>query len=287
MTMNQVLFRIIRASGIPFFFREIVQRNKVTILVFHDLSYTAADKILSCLAKKYNVIDLNDLIRAIENGDASTLPNKSLIITFDDGHIRNYEMLPAVKKYKTPITIFLCALIINTNRHFWFKYKIDSHSTSQLKHLSNNERLKILSDNNFEQDKEFAEPQALQRMHIEEMKPFVNMQAHTLFHPILPRCIDAVAKSEISLSKKILETDFGLNINAIAYPNGDYSDRDVELAKEAGYKCGLTVDPGFNTINSDLFRLKRIPMRDNEDINELLVKASGFWYFIKKLSGHR
>jgi peptidoglycan/xylan/chitin deacetylase (PgdA/CDA1 family) len=285
MPINHVLFRIIRILGIPFFIRETVQKNKVTILVFHDLSYKAADKLFACLIKKYNVIDLNDLIHAIENKDASKLPKKSLIITFDDGHIRNHEMLPAVRKYKVPITIFLCASIINTNRHYWFKYKISSHSTSQLKRISTDERLKLLSDNGFEQGKDFAKPQALQKIHIEEMKPFVNMQAHTLYHPILPKCTYAVAKTEISVSKKILENDFKLNINAIAYPNGDYSDRDIELAKNAGYKCGVTVDYGFNTIHSDLFRLKRLPMSDNEDTNELLVKASGVWSFIKTING--
>lgn len=285
--MNKILFRILRALGIPLILRETVQKNKVTILVFHDISYKTADKIFASLIKRYNVIDLNDLIYAIEKKDASKLPPKSLIITFDDGHIQNYEMLPAVRKYKIPITIFLCASIINTNRHFWFKYKINSHSTSQLKRIPNDDRLKLLSDNGFKQDKEFEEPQALQKVHIEDMKPFINMQAHTSFHPILPKCTYAVAKSEIALSKKILETDFKLNINAIAYPNGDYSDRDIELSKEAGYKCGVTVDFGFNTINSTPFRLKRIPMSDNGDINELIVKASGVWAFIKTLNSRK
>ncbi len=84
------------------------------------------------------------------------------------------------------------------------------------------------------------------------MRKCVNFQSHTLFHPILPNCSDEEARIEIINSKKKLEIEYGLVINSIAYPNGDYSERDILLAKEAGYKCGITVDFGFNTINTDV-----------------------------------
>lgn len=284
--MNKVLFRILRILGLPVLFREIIQKNKVTILLFHDINSKTADKTFAYLKKKYNVIDLNVFIDALEKKDFSDIPPKALIITFDDGHIRNYEMLPAIKKHDIPITIFLCASIINTNRHFWFKHE-SSSPTSYMKQLPNDERLEELSKNGFRQDKEFEKPEALQREQIDEMIPFVNMQAHTLFHPILPKCTYDVAKSEITHSKKILETDFDLNINAIAYPNGDYSDRDIEITKNAGYKCGITVDYGFNSINSDPLKLKRISVNDTADFNELSVKASGVWAFIKTLNGRK
>lgn len=285
--MNKILFKILRYIGLPVLFREIIQKNKVTILLFHDINNKTADKTFAYLKKKYNIIDLNVFIDALEKKDFSEIPPKALIITFDDGHIRNYEMLPAVKKHRIPITIFLCASIINTNRHFWSKHIKNPNLTSYLKKLPNDKRLEILSENDFRQDKEFEKPQALQREQIDEMSSFINMQSHTLFHPILPNCRYDVAKSEITLSKKILETDFDLNINAIAYPNGDYSDRDIEMTKNAGYKCGITVDYGFNTITSDPFKLKRISVNDTADLNELIVKASGVWAFIKTLNGRK
>jgi len=285
--MKKFLFRILRFSGIPFLFREIIQRKKVTILLFHDLKVESAESIFTYLKKKYNIIDLNDYIRAIEKKDFSKIPLKALIITFDDGHIRNYEMLPIIIKHRIPITIFLCAGLINTNRHFWFKHKYNSVLTSNLKLVSNEERLEILSKVGFKQDKEFENPQALQKQQIDEMSTFLNMQSHTLFHPILPKCSYDVAKFEITHSKEILENNFGLNINAISYPNGDYSDRDIELVKIAGYKIGITVDYGFNTVDTNPFRLKRISVNDNGDIYELIVKASGVWAFIKTMNGRK
>ena len=277
--MRALIFKLLRLFGLPFIWRELLQRNKVSILLFHDISKETAEVAFKYLAGKYNLIHLNDFIRACENKDLSGIPKKALIITFDDGHIRNYEMLPVIKKLNIPITIFLCASLIDTNRHFWFNFKQSSFSSLELKHKSNRERLQALSTVGFEQDKEFDTRQAMTKEQINEMKDLVDMQAHTLFHPCLPRCSEAEAREEIFKSKEKLENEYELNINTIAYPNGDYSDRDIMISKEAGYTCGVTVDAGFNTIDTDLFRLKRLSMSDSFTLDELAVKASGVWSF--------
>lgn len=280
--MNKNLFKILRISGIPWFFREFIQKNKVTILMFHEIGRETAEQMFSYLHKKYNIIDLNDFIDACKNIDQIKIPKKALIITFDDGHILNYEMLPVIKKYNVPVTIFLCSSIINTNRHFWYKHNILSTTVSKLKQLSNTDRLKKLLKDGFFQDKEFENPQALSKTQIIKMSKYVNIQSHTKFHPCLPKCELEEAKEEIFASKKKLENEYGFKINAIAYPNGDYSERDVELTRRAGYSCAITVDYGFNTIESDMFRLKRLSTNDTNDLNELIVKSSGLWGFIKK-----
>jgi peptidoglycan/xylan/chitin deacetylase (PgdA/CDA1 family) len=92
---------------------------------------------------------------------------------------------------------------------------------------------------------------------------------------------------EIAGSKSELEARFGLNIYAMAYPNGDYSDREIEIVRSAGYQCALTLDGGFNETNTDLLRLQRIPIYDQADLNELIVKASGLWdLLIRVFGGH-
>lgn len=283
--MNRIIFRLLRYSGLPIFFRELIQKNKVTILLLHDINRNTAEKVFTHLMKKYNIIELDEYIQAVNNN--TRLPQKSMIITFDDGHIQNYGILPLLKSLNIPVTIFLCASIVNTNRHFWFKYESSLLSIPALKTLSNKARIKALLNEGFKQDKDYNTAQALQKNHIEEMRELVNFQSHTLFHPILPKCNDNEAKEEILNSKISLEDDYGLNITAISYPNGDYSEREIRIAKEVGYKCGITVDYGFNTLTSDLFRLKRLSVNDTDDINELIVKASGLWAFLKTRFGHR
>ena len=149
--------------------------------------------------------------------------------------------------------------------------------------LSNQKRLEDLSVVGFDQLQEYENSQALSREQIMEMTPYVDFQSHTMFHPILPMCDYKTARFEIKESKKILEEEYGFNIYALAYPNGDYSEREIEICKEAGYKMGLTTESGFNDYKTDSFMLKRIGTNDTEDINEFILRVSGVWHIGLKL----
>lgn len=282
--IRRLIYLCLRFSGLPFIFRETLQKNRVTILFFHEIDPKNAEKTFRYLVNNYQIISLNeffDLYRRKER-----FPKKSLVITFDDGHKSNYDLLPIFKKYGVPITIFLCSGIANTNRHFWFKEAQSNEAylpltTEQLKKVSNNKRLQILKKIGFENEKGYDTPHALSKKQIYEMLPYVNFQSHTLFHPCLTQCNTDEAYDEIFASKRILEKEYGLIINAIAYPNGDYSDREVQLCMAAGYDFGLTVDFGFNTHDTHPLKLKRIHAGDKFDnLDEFIVYASGFAGFL-------
>jgi len=283
--VRKIIFKILRITGLPFLFRELWQKNRITILLFHDISAQSAEKVFKYLRSRYSLVDLNELVDRYEGNKLDGLPKKPLIITFDDGHLKNYDLLPVIQKYEIPVTIFLCASIVDTKRQFWFQFDNLTSPLQALKRIPNKERLQFLKRDGFDQEVEYNEVQALQKEHIEEMKDYINFQSHTLFHPILPFCTDQEAREEIVSSKSFLEEEYGLSINAISYPNGDYSERDIELSRQAGYKSGLTVDYGFNSSTTDPFRLKRLSVNDTEDLNELAVKASGLWGFFKTLNG--
>ena len=285
--MKKLLYKILRRSGLVFIFREIIQRNKVTLLLYHDISLEKAERTFPYLAKHYNLISLQTFIQACQKQDSTALPKKALIITFDDGHLGNYELMPFMNKWNIPSTIFLCAGIINTKRHYWFTFRHPNMSKSALKRATNQDRLKMLRKIGFTPDREFQTTQAMNKSQILEIEDTFDLQAHTMSHPCLPRCTSEEAREEIFRSKEILEKEYGLRINAIAYPNGDYSDRDIALVKEAGYECGVTVDFGYNTVQSDLFRLKRLSVNDTGNLDELAVKASGVWQFFKTRNGKK
>jgi peptidoglycan/xylan/chitin deacetylase (PgdA/CDA1 family) len=287
MKTNNLFFFLLRYSGLPAIIRNLKQKKKVTILLFHDPSPTAFEKTVSYLKKNYNIISLNSAIEAIQKKGIQHLPKKSMVLTFDDGHIGNFDLLPIVKKYKVPITIFICSGIVNTKRHFWFKEKVQAIHKINLKRMRNKERLNILRDAHFNQEKEFKNAQALNNNQIQKMIPHVSIQGHTVFHPILPTCEESEAKLEISESKTFIENTFNIKVNSIAYPNGDYCNRDIQLVKNAGYEAGLTVDYGFNDNSTDLYRMKRISVNDTENQNELIVKASGLWGFLKTRNGKK
>lgn len=278
--MSGIVYKLLRYSGVAWLWREIVQRSKVTFLLFHDMDVVDAERNFTYLKKHYHIIGLNDYLEAVRLD--VKLPPKSVVITFDDAHVSNYQMLPVIQRLQIPVTIFLCSSIVGTNRHFWFRHSEEMKSQVEaLKQLTNQQRLEALKRFGFEQQKEYDDTQALSKEQIAEMKDVVDFQSHTCYHPILPQCDNEEAQKEIAESKIQLESDFGLKITALSYPNGDYSLRDIKMAKEAGYSCGVTVDSGYNDANTDLFRLKRFSVNDAKTITELMVKASGCYALMK------
>lgn len=277
------VFTLIRYTGLPLIIRETLQRRKVTIILFHDINPIKADICFRELGKRYNIIPLEQYISARKKGSLKDLPPKSLIMTIDDGKRNNYALKELLDKHNVPITIFLCAAIVGTNKHFWFSHDMNGYNIEKLKKISNQQRLDFQKKYGFEQDKEYEDRQALSKKEIEELANKVDFQSHTLYHPILPECDDEEAYQEIAHSKELLETCYGMDISVLSYPNGDYGRREIDFAKKAGYECAITVDPGYNDLTTDLYKLKRFSIGDNSDVDELVVKASGIWQFLKNI----
>lgn len=274
---------MLRLTGIPFFLREYVQRKRVSILCYHDMDPELAELHISVLKRLYNIIPLRVYIDARRGHAAAVIPEKALVITFDDGHKGNYRLLPVFRHYQVPVTIFLCSSIVGTHRHYWWKACPNPNIVYALKPLDNNERLRRLAEFGFQENRKYVERQSLSREEIKELQAFVDLQAHSRYHPNLPRCTDDQSWEEIAGSKRELEKVFGLSIYAFAYPNGDYGPREPILVKKAGYTCALTIDGGYNALDTNLFRLRRLRVDDEADLNELIVKASGFWGLFERI----
>jgi peptidoglycan/xylan/chitin deacetylase (PgdA/CDA1 family) len=275
--MRRLLFLGLRLTCLPLLIREVVQRKKVTIIAYHDPSPEVFDAHLTVLEHKYNIVALSVYVEAMQQGAIGTLPPKTLIITLDDGHRSNYALRTVIDRHNVPVTIFLCSGLMDTRRRFWFRHDATSGIVQQLKTVPDEERLAILRKTGFEETREFEERQALSAKEIEELKSQVDLQSHSVFHPILPRCVSARAEAEITQSKVDLEAALATDIYAFAYPNGEYSDRELLFVERAGYRCAVTLDRGFNSEKTHPFRLRRICLPDDADQHELLVKTSGLW----------
>jgi len=287
--LRRLGFVALRFTLLPFLLREVFHRRKVAIVVYHAPAPDVFDAHLSLLKRLYNIVALSDFLAARRTGGAVRLPAKALIITLDDGHRSNYALKAVIQKHDVPVTIFVCSGIVGTRRRFWFLHSATASVVQQLKAVSDIERLQVLCSTGFEETREFEERQALSDSELEELRARVDIQSHTVFHPILPRCQSVRAEAEIVDSKRDLETRLGSTVYAFAYPNGSYGNREVDLVQKAGYACALTLDRGLNSNATPLLKLRRIALRDNTDQHELLVKASGLWGYIKTIlhSGRR
>lgn len=260
--MRRLVFLLLRATLVPALVRETLQRRRATILLWHDPDPETFERHVRLLRRLYTPIPLRQLVEALRDGRMRSLPPKPLVFTLDDGHRGNARLLPVLERHRVPVTVFLCSGIVGTERPFPFslgrRHRSGSGQAGAGRDLA-------LSDED-----------------VERMRTAVDFQSHTATHARLPFCSEAVARREIAGSKRELEERYGLQVYALAYPSGDYSDRDAVLAREAGYLCALTADPGFNSPGTDLYRLRRLSVDDADGLSELVVKASGVWGLLRQ-----
>ena len=262
--LKNVIAALVCLSGIPFLVRKWGRRSRVAILLYHDPKPTVFVKHIAYLSRHYTLISLDALVAAIHRNDFSEIPPKSVVITIDDGHVGNFELLPIFRQYQIRPTLYVCTQIINTHRHFWFK--IDGQSKAEkerLKRLSNTERLaRLKSTADFEPEKVYLDRQALNISEIKEMAAHVDFQPHTQFHSILPHCTETECQQEILGGKADLEEFLDVERLHFSYPNGDYTEREVEIVKAGGFRSARTTDIGWNTLDTSPYQLKTIPITD-------------------------
>lgn len=263
--LKNVVATVICLSGVPILIRKWVCRHQVAILLYHDPKPAIFAKHIAYLSRHYTIISLNTLVTAIRRKDFSHIPSNSVVITLDDGHAGNIALLPIFKQYQICPTVYVCTQIINTHRHFWFK--IDGQSKAEkekLKRLPNAERLAHLKKTaDFEPEKVYPDRQALNISEIQQMAESVDFQPHTQFHPILPHCPEMECRREILKSKADLETLLGIECSHFSYPNGDYTEREIEIVKAGGFRSARTTDIGWNTLDTPPYQLKAIPITDD------------------------
>lgn len=172
----------------------------------------------------YEVIKLSQLVNILKRN--WSIPSKTVALTFDDGYRDNYlNAFPLLKKYNFPAAIFLTSSLIG-------KSSVGRKGT----HL-----------------------QMLSWPEIREMAAsgLIDFYPHGQSHKKMTFLAEDEAESEISQSKKILESNLAGDLNVFAYPFGDYNQRVIEAAKKCGMEAAFTIETGRTKAGDDLFELKR------------------------------
>jgi len=234
------------------------------------------------------------------------------VITFDDGYKDNYlYAYPILKKYHIPATIFLTTGHIGTGKLFWWdkvsyiiqhanverlsldelgsyplqseldKFHTNSIITERLKRLPD-ERKSVLMEKLADICQVSIPPYLGKELILswDEVKEMSNdgitFGAHSVNHPILTNLPLERAEQEIIQSRKDIEEKLGQQVTAFAYPNGDFNPRIVELVRNAGFACAVSVLPGKLLSSKDNpYELSRIGA--GEDSNKFKVMFSGLW----------
>ncbi len=113
---------------------------------------------------------------------------------------------------------------------------------------------------------------------------------HSYTHPSLAELPEPSVAWEVLADRKRLEETFGVTVRGMAYPNGSYDDRVVEILKKCGIVYSRTVvsTEKFD-IPTDWLRLPATCHHNNPKLMELADKflddtpARHFWYEKPKL----
>jgi peptidoglycan/xylan/chitin deacetylase (PgdA/CDA1 family) len=272
-----IFTRFVFASGIAHLIWRLFWRDRVAVILYHDPKPETLDAHLTYLK---TICDLVPFSEANKPGNG----RRRAAITLDDGHAGNAALLPVFIKHDVRPTIYLCSSIVGYERTHWWMHPGAAHAgVERLKSMTNDERLATLRASGFEQDStpRRSKPSGLRVEQIEAMRPYVDFQSHTRFHPILTRCDDAVCHEELSGSKREIEQLTGDACEHFAYPNGDYGSREVAMLKSCGYRSARTCDIGWNDHHSDPFRLKAFDVPDDSTVEWFKAQLTGITLYLR------
>ncbi len=183
----------------------------------------------------YTTISLHDLTLALQIGHP--LPEKPIVITFDDGYRDNYEnAFPILQEYGYTGTFFLITSVIDEGHP-------DYMSWDQV---------------------------------IEMAAAGMEMQAHGKTHDDLRgRSVEHLVWQMLG-PKESIEAHTGTPVRFFCYPSGRYDAEAIQVLHSAHYWGAATTRAGVDQRSDRMFELPRIRVRGDYDATRLLAVISSF-----------
>lgn len=196
----------------------------------------------------YNTITMTDLINYVYFD--SELPEKPIIITFDDGHYNNLTYaLPLLEKYDM-------VAVISIVGKYTEKYTESDEVNPNYSYLRWKDINDLIKSGRFEFQNHTYDLHNITK----NRKGCMKMKGEGL----------ESYKKVLSEDLSRLQKDFNENTNYIpntfTYPFGAISNDSIDIIKELGFKASLSCDEGINLISKSpdcLYQLKRYNRPNN------------------------
>jgi|SRR5579872_6199392 len=214
--------------------------KNIPILMYHSISQPARLRLRAlCVPpvsfaaqvdylhrNKYTLLNVTQLVHALTG--KTTLPERPVVLTFDDGYADFYQhALPVLSRYHLTATLYIATgLVERTNP--W-----DGASM-----LTWNQITEISSSG-------------------------IECGAHTHSHPKLDTLPLTMARKEIGRSKDLLEQHLGQEVTSFCYPYGYYTADVRRLVKEADFTSACAVNHAMSSNTADHFTLERLMVFPN------------------------
>ena len=169
-------------------------------------------------ANGYHTITAAELADALEG--KGNLPERPILITFDDGYIDNYKCaFPILKKHNMKAIIFLISEYVSLYPNYltW---------------------------------EQLAEMQSAG----------IEFGSHTVDHNVLTELSPNSVNHELADSKNVLESRLGRRVEFLAYPCGYTNEYIKTRVQATGYRAAFTVNLGNVHPSDDFYALNRVPI---------------------------
>ena len=180
----------------------------------------------------YPVVPLRSVIAYLRN-EGPKPPAGAVVITADDGHRSVFtDMLPLVREYRVPVTLFVYPSAIS-NAGYAMTWA----------------QLAALRDTGL-----------------------FDIQSHSYWHPnfrtekrrLTPPAYHDLVSTQLVKSKTVLEQRLERRVDLLAWPFGLYDDEAIDVARQSGYVAGFTIERRFVTPRDPVMALPRFLISDRD-----------------------
>jgi len=105
---------------------------------------------------------------------------------------------------------------------------------------------------------------------LDMQKRGMDIESHTIAHRVLTALPAAEVERDLAESKKALEDLLGKPVLHVAYPGTAHNQTVRDRAKAAGYVTATIMDPRTATEKDDFYKLPRIMMTDDSNLQKVL-----------------
>ena len=169
------------------------------------------------------------------------LPEKTVLISFDDGYENNFAAAQALHKRG------MCAT--------WFIVSNDIGGTCSWNDPGSTPKSMLSQEQLLEMDTMGME-----------------IGAHTMSHCKLATVSQDQVKEEVTGSKSRLTQVMGKEVISFCYPYGSHNDDVVEAVREAGYEFACVTINGWVNYDPDPLRIRRIAVYASDSLSQFAFK---------------
>ncbi|THU39356.1 polysaccharide deacetylase family protein [Niastella caeni] len=285
----------IMAGLVKYATKRALNTKCILALYFHKPGKKEFEFCVRWLKKKgFTFLSPADVERIIK--EEIPFPRGGVLLTIDDGWQSNVtNVVEVANRYEVPVTIFVSTTPVEEGAYWWSyvqqakRQGLIRFSKKDLKKMPEQNRLGILQ--------EIKKKIVIGRdaMTVEQVKsvstsPYVTIGSHTQTHPILINCPEKQVYEELKISRQKLESWTGKEVVYFAYPNGDFSRREVEKLSALNYRLAFSSQPKYLTpelLLKEGFTLPRFGFLEGASMAENICRITGVWQLIMfKLPHH-